>query len=844
MEPSLSSFQDFLESQKLILDSKYVRKDSLKEFILSYFHLFQEETLRTMITFAMNSQKPGSQKLSDAWSSVLDALKIIIEERKALATQNIQNLIGTGMRGDNRGVDRIIITLLKEKQVDYLLMGILTETLNACEGKREYEEQFYMLTYMFDTIQKIMARSEAYKPIVKDKLASQETGSSFEDVTGKIQAVSVENSAVKPAAPSSSSVVPPPAPIVNADMPAEKQAEYIACSTEINGMIQSAKGDMGVLKGLLHAYLVVLADEHIESVVLQVIQDNILACQTHGYVNKEKLLSYMKSMIESYLASKVNNENVNTINSSTYHAPQFLDASRQHDNSYVFPLSNVISATSISNIQHQLTTSSQMNNKKKRKEVQRQLNQLYASLVQQIADSLVSHHYVVIENFIHIQLVQRVHIEASKLAKFYEESEIWVGKGADVGAHLSVPNIRGDKVLWLCGGHQLMKLAPNQKKKPAAAGKAPGAEQEEEKEEESSALMPLNNSEVKLFEPAAAARKSEEEEVMRSTNHMAVEGNGRAITTYGEIEPCKLTIKTQSPVKRFMALKDLILQCDTMISYLRGTHPLFENIYERSDVMLAIYPGNGARFANHIDNTTQDGRRLTLVVYLNENWQEDMGGALRVTEPAIKPQIASEYSSPVSPAHASKGSAADGNKQLDVGTLPASSSGSPSGMSFDVYPIAGRVAMFFSSSIAHEVLPTYGSRYALTIWYYDKDERKQAIQNANEKGTVHKVSHYDVKYQVEAKEFIGRLLKNHDKELEAVHQDGDVTRYGEEEEPTEEELKSLCHEVQNTLTKEAIEIVASITGAPSVDSFKAGFPLLTTKDLQHMRALFRRMGLQ
>ena len=27
-------------------------------------------------------------------------------------------------------------------------------------------------------------------------------------------------------------------------------------------------------------------------------------------------------------------------------------------------------------------------------------------------------------------------------------------------------------------------------------------------------------------------------------------------------------------------------------------------LYERSDAMLAIYPGGGARFARHVDNTT------------------------------------------------------------------------------------------------------------------------------------------------------------------------------------------------------------------------------------------------
>jgi hypothetical protein len=31
----------------------------------------------------------------------------------------------------------------------------------------------------------------------------------------------------------------------------------------------------------------------------------------------------------------------------------------------------------------------------------------------------------------------------------YEAGEIWVGKHADVGAHLAVKSVRGDKVLWV-----------------------------------------------------------------------------------------------------------------------------------------------------------------------------------------------------------------------------------------------------------------------------------------------------------------------------------------------------------------------------------------------------------
>lgn len=35
--------------------------------------------------------------------------------------------------------------------------------------------------------------------------------------------------------------------------------------------------------------------------------------------------------------------------------------------------------------------------------------------------------------------------------------------------------------------------------------------------------------------------------------------------------------------------------------------PSLRGVYERSDAMLAVYPGEGARFAKHIDNTTGTG---------------------------------------------------------------------------------------------------------------------------------------------------------------------------------------------------------------------------------------------
>ena len=107
----------------------------------------------------------------------------------------------------------------------------------------------------------------------------------------------------------------------------------------------------------------------------------------------------------------------------------------------------------------------------------------------------------------------------------------------------------------------------------------------------------------------------------------------------------------------------------------------------RSDGMLAIYPGGGARFQAHVDNTTDDGRRLTVLCYFNEKWHEDHGGALR----------------------------------LHGATGPV-----------DVLPKAGRLACFYSDLMKHEVRPTHRPRASVTLWYYSASERKEAVARAKE----------------------------------------------------------------------------------------------------------------
>ena len=77
----------------------------------------------------------------------------------------------------------------------------------------------------------------------------------------------------------------------------------------------------------------------------------------------------------------------------------------------------------------------------------------------------------------------------------------------------------------------------------------------------------------------------------------------------------------------------------------------------RSSVQIACYPGNGARYARHYDSfryqnkksksppqhagtageLEQEKRLFTLLYYLNENWQPEHGGVLRLHDGAEDP---------------------------------------------------------------------------------------------------------------------------------------------------------------------------------------------------------------
>lgn len=86
----------------------------------------------------------------------------------------------------------------------------------------------------------------------------------------------------------------------------------------------------------------------------------------------------------------------------------------------------------------------------------------------------------------------------------------------------------------------------------------------------------------------------------------------------------------------------------------------------------AVY-SPGASYQKHLDRfSTADERIISCSLYLNPNWDEADGGALRLYE--------GQYS-------------------------------------IDVYPHAGTLAIFRSDAIYHEVLPATRERFSLTGWF-------------------------------------------------------------------------------------------------------------------------------
>lgn len=143
-------------------------------------------------------------------------------------------------------------------------------------------------------------------------------------------------------------------------------------------------------------------------------------------------------------------------------------------------------------------------------------------------------------------------------------------------------------------------------------------------------------------------------------------------------------------------IRFLMSRMDDLIKHCNGKLGNY-TINERTKAMVACYPGNGTGYVRHVDNPNGDGRCVTCIYYLNKDWSaKEHGGLLRIF-PEGKAQFA------------------------------------------DIEPKFDRLLLFWSDRRnPHEVQPAFATRYAITVWYFDADERARAkekhLTGAREKG--------------------------------------------------------------------------------------------------------------
>jgi len=190
-------------------------------------------------------------------------------------------------------------------------------------------------------------------------------------------------------------------------------------------------------------------------------------------------------------------------------------------------------------------------------------------------------------------------------------------------------------------------------------------------------------------------------------------------------------------VKLIEFVDSLVISCSKFPDGLSGCR-----IEGRAKAMVACYPGNGTGYTRHVDNPDGDGRCLTVIYYLNQGWGKDKGGKLRIYR--------------------------------EEGHI-------------DVEPVLNRLLMFWSDKRnPHEVLPAYCTRYAITIWYFDAEQRRRAKE-------LHK---YDVMGNLEAEFAL--------KDVEAKRRERDFAE-GKLKEESERLVKDLLSEEELEALSELVK---------------------------------------
>ncbi|KAJ1407014.1 hypothetical protein B484DRAFT_456670 [Ochromonadaceae sp. CCMP2298] len=160
----------------------------------------------------------------------------------------------------------------------------------------------------------------------------------------------------------------------------------------------------------------------------------------------------------------------------------------------------------------------------------------------------------------------------------------------------------------------------------------------------------------------------------------------------------------------------------------------------RSRAMVTCYPGADSRaagdigggpglcrgYTRHCDNAVGNGRKLTAILYLNDDWREGSGGELRIFPdfsrgPGGGSGVPGDAPSP--------GARVDRLRSLLQGQRLWVEHKQTMPVEVTVAPLLNRLVLFWSDMrCPHEVLPCAFARRAVTLWFLDPAERQRQKQ--------------------------------------------------------------------------------------------------------------------
>mmetsp|Transcript_9437 Transcript_9437/g.38226 ORF Transcript_9437/g.38226 Transcript_9437/m.38226 type:complete len:588 (+) Transcript_9437:57-1820(+) len=254
------------------------------------------------------------------------------------------------------------------------------------------------------------------------------------------------------------------------------------------------------------------------------------------------------------------------------------------------------------------------------------------------------------------------------------------------------------------------------------------------------------------------------------------------------------------PGARFDAMRSMLVAIDELVldHLARACPRRLGGLADRTHAMLAEYPGCGARFVRHVDNTGRDGRRLTVLCYLNPDYAGEHGGALKVYEAAD----------------------ADGTRGVEVA------------------PAAGTIAMFYADETPHEVLPSARSRHSFTVWYYDDEEWRDSETRRGEAAAADSRAAHMPSVDGGA-----RVVDDPGATLAALDKSDREAQAFVRTVMTQRLTPGEAADLARGLGERALRTVATVFGAPDPASLVVALTQMSQSDLDELRMEMTSMGM-